>query len=162
MIHMVLHFLYSIHLVWSVVVIAARFIRPLSLISRLISELSQGAEDEFRILFFLNGTRVFAIVRNKCFQDSQASIGSGVQLVWHAKPLRSTENLQGWFSYRSLLSHQMAALRSGRLYKNITQTIINACSDWGDLHRLDRPCSIWATGRRPERSRTILREPLAF
>ena len=68
MIHMVLHFLYSIHLVWSVVVIATRFIRPLSLISRLISELSQGAEDEFRILFFLNRTRVFAIVRNKCFQ----------------------------------------------------------------------------------------------
>ena len=48
--------LISLHLMWSLVETAIRFIRgSLSLISRLISELSQGADAaEIHTLFFLN------------------------------------------------------------------------------------------------------------
>ena len=66
-------FLYLIHLVWSLVEIAIRFIRgSLSLISRLISEMSREGDAEIHTLFFLNGATTFSIVKNRCFQDSQA------------------------------------------------------------------------------------------
>ena len=55
----------AIHLILSLVEIAIRFIRgSLSLISSLISELSQEAEAEIRTLFILNGARKFCFVRN--------------------------------------------------------------------------------------------------
>ncbi len=45
-----------------------------------------------------------------------------------------------------------SSLTNEAIYENVTQTIVNACGDWGDHDRLDRPCSIRAIGRRPGRS----------